>query len=31
MWFIQGPLALQVEGHLEHGFNFFLREIQVAD
>jgi hypothetical protein len=29
--FAQGTLALQVEGHLQNGFDLFLAEVQVAD
>ena len=28
---VQGALALQVEGHVQDGLDFFLAEIQVAD
>ncbi len=31
MRFVQGALAFQVEGHIQDGFNLFLRKIQVAD
>ena len=31
MRFVQGALALQIEGHVQYGFNFFFCEIQVAD
>jgi len=31
MWLAQRALALQVERHVEDGFDFLLAEIQVAD
>jgi hypothetical protein len=31
MRLIQGALPLQVEGHIQDGFDFFFRKIEVAD
>ena len=31
MRFVEGTLALQVECHVEDGFNFFLGKIKIAD